>query len=88
MACQHTYIIQNFRNIFSLALEVYCLLIAVPLKIINRFTRKNKALFTYKGYVLVEASGWHKVSSKTLRFSILVLLEAYADFLILVFTGT
>jgi hypothetical protein len=73
------------NSCFFSTLELYCLLIAVPLKIINRFTQKNKALFPYKGSVFVEASGWHKVSPKTSRFSILVLLEAYADFL--AFTG-
>jgi len=33
--------------------------IAVPLKIIKKYKHKNKALFPYKGDILVEESGWH-----------------------------
>jgi hypothetical protein len=43
----------------------------------NKFKHNNKALFHYNGYVLIEATDWHKVSPKKLVFSILVELSLH-----------
>ena len=78
MTCQHTYLIQNCQKlVFFSTLQTYCLFTAVTFKIMNKFKHNNKALFHYNGYVLIEATDWHKVSPKKLVFSILVELSLH-----------